>query len=51
MTLGGWFLMIVAVGGVTTLTTWCVYKVLVTPGATGHVHSRVDIGTPDAEEE
>ncbi len=51
MTPGGWLLMIVAVGAVAGLTSWCIYRVLATPGATDHLHSRVDIGTPDAEEE
>jgi hypothetical protein len=51
MTLGGWIIMILATGGMTGLLLWCVYMVLARPGSTEHLHSQVDIGTPDAEED
>ncbi len=51
MTSAGWFVMVLAVGGVSGLTLWCVYKVLTTPGSTEHLHSQADIETPDIEEE
>ena len=50
MTAGGWFMMIMSVGGITVLLAWCVYKVIATPGATGHVHSQADIKPRDREE-
>jgi hypothetical protein len=51
MTAGGWVVMLLSVGGVATLLAWCVYKVITTPGSTGHLHSQADIETPDVEEE
>jgi hypothetical protein len=51
MTLGGWTIMLVFVGGVTGLTLWCIYKVMSTPGSTDRIHSQADIETPDVEEE
>jgi len=49
MTLGGWIIMLLSVGFVTGLLVWSVARVLRIPGATRHVHSQVDIKTPDAE--
>lgn len=49
MTVGGWIVMIVSVGGVAVLLGWCVYKVLSTPGASQHVHSQTDIDTRDRD--
>lgn len=49
MTLGGWLLMIIAVGGITGFLTWCVYRIVATPGATEHVHSQADIELPDVD--
>jgi len=46
MTLGGWIIMLLSVGGVTALFIWCIYKVLSTPGETEHVHG-FEIETPD----
>lgn len=51
MTLGGWIVMFLSVGGVSSLLGWCIYKVLFTPGSSEHLHSQVDIETPDIEEE
>ena len=50
MNFGGWIMMAMAVGGVTGLLCWCVYKVVSTPGSTEHLHSQADIETPDIEE-
>lgn len=47
MTLGGWIVMSLSVGGVTALLAWCVYKVLATPGSVEHLHSQADIEPPD----
>lgn len=51
MTFGGWVVMILSVGGVTSLLGWCIYKVLSTPGSTEHLHSQADIETPDVREQ
>ncbi len=51
MNSGGWIMMTLAVGGVTGLLVWCIYKVLATPGATERLHSTADVETPDIEEE
>jgi hypothetical protein len=47
MTSGGWLMLIVAVGGMTGLMVWCVYKVLSTPGSTEHLHTQPHIDTHD----
>ena len=49
LTVGGWVTMLLSVGFVTGLLAWCIYKVLTTPGETEHLHSQVDIATPDVE--
>lgn len=49
MTLGGWLIMVVSVGGMTLLLGWSIYKVVATPGSTEHLHSQADIETPDIE--
>lgn len=50
MTLAGWIVMSVAIGGMTGLLAWCIYKVVSTPGASGHLHSPLDIDTKDKEQ-
>jgi len=50
MTVTGWIIMILAVGGMTALLGWCIYKVVATPGSTAHLHSSAD-ETPDVEED
>jgi hypothetical protein len=49
MTIGGWMILIVSVGSVTSLFSWCLYKVLTIPGETEHVHG-FEFKTPDEEE-
>ncbi len=51
MTLGGWIVMALSVGGVTSLLGWCIYKVLSTPGAEKHLHTQADIETPDIRQD
>ncbi len=51
MTLGGWIVMCLSVGGVTLFLGWCIYRVVATPGAVEHLHSQADIETPDVEEQ
>jgi hypothetical protein len=47
MTAGGWIMMLLAIGGMTGLLVWCVWKVVSTPGSTEHLHSPVDIDPHD----
>lgn len=49
MTAGGWIMMIVSVGGMTSLLAWCIHRVLTTPGSTEHLHSQADIEPPDTK--
>jgi len=51
MTLGGWIMMVSAVGSVTGLLAWCLHKVFTTPGSEKHLHSQADIETPDIAKE
>ncbi len=51
MTPGGWFVMTISVGGMTSLLVWCIYRVLATPGSTEHLHSQADIETPDTKDD
>ena len=50
MTAAGWIIMILAVTGMTGLLTWCVYKVISTPGSSEHIHAQTDIDPKDQEE-
>lgn len=50
MTLGGWIIMLCSVGGVTGLLSWCIYKVVATPGSSEHLHTQADIQTPDVDQ-
>lgn len=49
MTTGGWIIMLLSVGFMTGLLGWSIWKVLVTPGETEHLHSQADIDPGDAE--
>jgi hypothetical protein len=51
MNAGGWFMMIASVGGMTYFFSWCVYKVLTTPGSTEHLHSQKDRPPDDESDE
>ena len=49
MTLGGWIIMIVSVGSVTCLFSWCIHKVLTTPeDEEDNIHG-FEIETPDTK--
>jgi hypothetical protein len=50
MTTAGAIIMLVSVGTVTSLFSWCVWKVLTTPSASEHVHA-VELDTPDMHRE
>ena len=50
MTTAGWIVMIVAIGGMTGMLIWCVYKVVSTPGSEEHLHSPMDIDTRDTKD-
>ncbi|MBX3025453.1 hypothetical protein KF840_11170 [bacterium] len=47
MTAMGWFLMIVSVGSVVTLTVYCFWRVLTTPTTKGHLHAPLEIETDE----
>ena len=49
MNTGGWVMMILSVGFVLTLTTFCFYRVLRTPRSTRHMHAPLEIDTHDAD--
>ncbi|MFA7236553.1 MAG: hypothetical protein WC058_06800 [Phycisphaeraceae bacterium] len=49
LTPGGWTVMLLSVGFVTILLTWCIGKVVTTPGSEEHLHSQSD-ATPDMDE-
>ncbi len=46
MTLGGWIVLIFSISTVVGLFSWCIYKVLTTPGEAEHVHG-FETKTPD----
>jgi hypothetical protein len=48
MTTAGWLIMILSVGSVSTLLTWCIFKVMTTPEETDRVHG-FEQETPDAD--
>ncbi len=49
MTTPGWILMILSVGFVLGLVTFCFYRVLRTPKTTQHMHAPLEINTHDAD--
>lgn len=49
MTTGGWILLVLSVGFVTSLTAFCFYRVLRTPHSEEHLHAPLDIDTKDKE--
>jgi len=49
MTIGGWIIMVLSVGGMTGLLAWCIRRVLKEPNATRKLHSQADIDTHDTE--
>lgn len=51
MTAAGWAFMLISCGGVLSLVTFCFYRILTAPKATGHMHAPLDIDTHDAEDE
>lgn len=51
MSLGGWIVMLLSVGGMTGLLCWCIYKVITIPGSAERLHSQADIETPDVEQD
>lgn len=46
MTLGGIIIMLLSIGGVTLLFSWCIWKVLTTEGEDEKMHG-FEIDTPD----
>jgi hypothetical protein len=49
MTPAGWLIMILSVGSVSILLTWCIFKVLTTPEETDHIHG-FEQETPDSQQ-
>ena len=49
MTPAGWIVMILSVGFVLGLTTFCFHRVLRTSKATEHMHAPLEIDTHDAD--
>ena len=49
MTLGGWVIMTLSVGGMTGLLAWCIARVLSKPTVAKKLHSQADIDTGDQE--
>lgn len=49
MTLGGWIIMIISVGSVTSLFTWCIHKVLTTPEEEDEKIHGFEIEPPDTK--
>ncbi len=45
MTTAGWILMIVSVGSILTLVSYCFYRVLRIPVTKDHLHGPLDIDT------
>lgn len=50
MTTGGWITMLISVGFVTGLFTWCIYKVMTTSDETEKMHG-FEFETPDEKAE
>jgi hypothetical protein len=46
---GGWSLMILSVGFVIGLAGFCFYKVLASPGTSGHMQDPMEIDTHDRD--
>lgn len=49
MTTPGLLVMILSVGTVVTLFSWCIWKVLTTPQEADHLHA-VELHTPDMDQ-
>jgi hypothetical protein len=50
MTTGGWIVLILSIGSVTTLFGWCIWKVLSIPDETEKLHG-FEFETPDREKD
>lgn len=46
MTTGGWIIMLLSTGAVTTLFLWCLWRVLTLPDETDKIHG-FEFETPD----
>lgn len=51
MTLGGWIVMLLSVGGTTVFFVWCIARVLRPPGKTDKLHGVLDTELEIEEEE
>ncbi len=50
MTPSGWIVMTLSVGFVTSLMSWCIYRVLSQPGVEEHMHAAPEIDTRDNDD-
>ena len=50
MTLGGWIVMLLSVGFVTSLFSWCIYQVLSQPDDGVDLHAQTNIDPHDRAE-
>ena len=51
MTLSGWIIMLLAVGGTTGFFFWCIHRVLRSPGQTDKLHGVLDTELEIEDEE
>lgn len=51
MTIGGWIVMLLSVGGATLFFAWCIWRVLRPPGSTHKMHGVLDTETEIEERE
>jgi hypothetical protein len=49
MTVGGWLLLVLSCGSVTSLVVFCFWRVLSLPAPTEDLHAPLDIDTHEAE--
>lgn len=50
MSAGGWIIMLVSVGIMTSLLSWCIFRIVATPASSEHLHSQADIEPDDVDE-
>ena len=50
MSLGGWMIMILSVGGTTGALLWCIVRVLKIPKSTEKLHGQIELHTPDQDQ-
>jgi hypothetical protein len=51
MTFPGWIMMFAVTGTITVMLCWCSWKVMRIADSAEHIHSPLDVDTPDKYEE